>query len=136
MSAPDVSPKHVSMRTPLGRVKSLGSARSGTQDFFRQRITAIAMILLIIPGIVVIMKLLGSNQATASQTLGNPAVAIIMVLFIIASVWHMKIGMQVVLEDYIHDEKLKLALVIGNHFFCWSVGLVSIYAIIKLSSGV
>lgn len=136
MSAPDVSPKHASMRTPLGRVRSLGSARSGTQDFFRQRITAIAMILLIIPGTVIIMKILGSNQATASQILGNPAVAIIMVLFIVASVWHMRIGMQVVLEDYIHDEKLKLALIISNHFFCWSVGLASIYAIIKLSSGV
>ena len=136
MSAPDISPKPASMRTPLGRVKSLGSARSGTQDFFRQRITAIAMILLIVPGIVIIMTLLRSNQATASQILGNPAVAIIMVLFIIASVWHMKIGMQVVLEDYIHDEKLKLALIVGNHFFCWSVGLASIYAILKLSSGV
>jgi succinate dehydrogenase / fumarate reductase membrane anchor subunit len=125
-----------SMRTPLGRVRSLGSARSGTQDFFRQRITAIAMILLIVPAIIIIMKLLGSNQATASQILGNPLVAVIMILFIIASVWHMKIGMQVVLEDYIHEEKLKLALIIANHFFCWSVGLASIYAIVKMSSGV
>ena len=136
MSAPDISPKSASMRTPLGKVRSLGSARSGTSDFFRQRITAIGMILLIVPAIVIIMKILGSNQATSSQILGNPLVAVIMILFIIASVWHMKIGMQVVLEDYIHDEKLKLALVIGNHFFCWSVGLVSIYAIVKLSSGV
>ena len=136
MSAPDISPKSASMRTPLGKVRSLGSARSGTSDFFRQRITAIGMILLIVPAIVIIMKILGSNQATSSQILGNPLVAVIMILFIIASVWHMKIGMQVVLEDYIHDEKLKLALVIGNHFFCWSVGLASIYAIVKLSSGV
>jgi succinate dehydrogenase / fumarate reductase, membrane anchor subunit len=136
MSAPDITPKSASMRTPLGRVKSLGSARSGTSDFFRQRITAVGMILLIVPAIVIIMKILGSNQATSSQILGNPLVAVIMILFIIASVWHMKIGMQVVLEDYIHDEKLKLALIIGNHFFCWSVGLASIYAIVKLSSGV
>lgn len=136
MSAPEMSQKHPSMRTPLGRVRNLGSARSGTSDFFRQRITAIAMILLIVPGIVIVMKLLGSNQATASQVLGNPLVAVIMILFIIASCWHMKIGMQVVMEDYIHDEKLKLALIIGNHFFCWSVGLASIYAIVKLSSGV
>jgi succinate dehydrogenase / fumarate reductase membrane anchor subunit len=136
MSAPVIAPKHASMRTPLSRVRSLGSAKSGTSDFFRQRITAIAMILLIVPGIVIIMKLLGSNQATASQTLGAPLVAIIMIMFIIASVWHMRIGMQVVLEDYIHDEKLKLALVIANHFFCWTVGLASIYAILKLSSGV
>ncbi|MEW6766807.1 MAG: succinate dehydrogenase, hydrophobic membrane anchor protein [Pseudomonadota bacterium] len=136
MSAPDMPHKHPSMRTPLGRVRNLGSARSGTSDFFRQRITAVAMILLIVPSIVIVMKLLGSNQATASQVLGNPLVAVIMILFIIASCWHMKIGMQVVLEDYIHDEKLKLALIIGNHFFCWSVGLASIYAIVKLSSGV
>ena len=136
MSAPDISPKPASMRTPLGRVKSLGSARSGTSDFFRQRITAVGMILLIVPAIIIIMTILGRNQAAASQILGNPLVAIIMILFIIASVWHMKIGMQVVLEDYIHDEKLKLALIVGNHFFCWSVGLASIYAILKLSSGV
>ena len=136
MSAPDITPKSSSMRTPLGKVRSLGSARSGTSDFFRQRITAVGMILLIVPAIVIIMTMLGRNQAAASQILGNPLVAIIMILFIIASVWHMKIGMQVVMEDYIHDEKLKLALIIANHFFCWSVGLASIYAIIKLSSGV
>src|SRR6185312_5906110 len=82
MSAPDMTPKSPTMRTPLGKVRSLGSARSGTSDFFRQRITAVAMILLIIPSIVIIMKLLGSNQATASQILGNPAVAVIMILFI------------------------------------------------------
>ena len=136
MSAPDITPEPTSMRTPLGKVRNLGSARSGTSDFFRQRITAVAMILLIVPAIVVIMTILGRNQAASSQILGNPLVAIIMILFIIASCWHMKIGMQVVLEDYIHDEKLKLALIVGNHFFCWSVGLVSIYAIVKLSSGV
>ncbi len=128
--------KSNSMRTPLGRVRNLGSAKAGTSDFFRQRLTAIAMIILLVPSIIIIMKLLGSNQATASQTLGNPLVAVIMIMFVIASVWHMKIGMQVILEDYVHDEKLKLALVIGNHFFCWTVGLVSLYAIIKLSSGV
>lgn len=128
--------KSSSMRTPLARVRNLGSAKAGTSDFFRQRITAIAMILLLIPAIIVIMTLLGRNQAGAAQILGAPLVAIIMILFIVASVWHMKIGMQVVLEDYIHDEKLKLALVIGNHFFCWVVGLASIYAILKLSSGV
>ena len=136
MSAPDITPKSSSMRTPLGKVRSLGSARSGTSDFFRQRITAVGMILLIVPAIVIIMTMLGRNQAAASQILGNPLVAIIMILFIIASVWHMKIGMQAVMEDYIHDEKLKLALIIANHFFCWSVGLASIYAILKLSSGV
>ena len=107
MSAAD-SPKR-SMRTPLGRVRNLGAAHSGTSDFWRQRITAVAMTLLMIPAIVIVMMLLGRNQAGAKQILGSLPVAIILVLFIVASAWHMKIGMQVVIEDYVHGEKVKLA---------------------------
>lgn len=130
------SGKPSSIRTPLGRVRGLGAAHAGTTDFFRQRITAVALVLLIIPVIAVIMTLLGRNQAAAAQILGSPLIAIIMILFIIASCWHMKIGMQVVLEDYVHDEKLKLTAIIANNFFSFGVGIASIYAIIKLSSGV
>ena len=130
-------PKPSSMRTPLGRVRALGASHSGTSDFWRQRLTAVAMVLLIVPVIVVVMMLLrGSNQAGAAQILGSPAVAIILLLFIIASCWHMKIGMQVVIEDYIHNEKLKLASIMANNFFSFVVALASIYAILKLSSGV
>ena len=125
-----------SMRTPLGRVRNLGSSHSGTSDFWRQRITAVAMVLLILPVIVIVMMLLGRNQAGAAQILGSPLVAIILLLFIIASAWHMKIGMQVVIEDYIHGEKLKLASIMANNFFCIAVALASIYAILKMSSGV
>ena len=125
-----------SVRTPLGRVRGLGSSHSGTSDFWRQRITAVAMILLMIPVIVIIMMLLGRNQAGAAQILGSLPIAIILVLFIVASTWHMKIGMQIVIEDYVHGEKTKLALVIANNFFCIAVALASIYAIVKLSSGV
>jgi succinate dehydrogenase / fumarate reductase, membrane anchor subunit len=125
-----------SMRTPLGRVRNLGSSHSGTTDFWRQRITAVAMVLLILPVIVVVMMMLGSNQAGAAQTLGSPLVAIILLLFIVASTWHMKIGMQVVIEDYLHHEQLKLAAIMANNFFCFAVALASIYAILKLSSGV
>lgn len=132
----ETSKPSTSIRTPLSRVRGLGSAHHGTSDFFRQRVTAVAMVLLFVPVIVVILSLLGRNQAGAAQILGSPLVAIIMILFIIASVWHMKIGMQVVLEDYITDEKAKLALIIANNFFSAAVGLASIYAIIKLSSGV
>jgi succinate dehydrogenase / fumarate reductase membrane anchor subunit len=129
-------PKVSSMRTPLGRVRALGASHSGTSDFWRQRLTAVAMVLLIVPVIAVVMMLLGRNQAGAAQILGSPLVAIVMLLFIIASAWHMKIGMQVVIEDYIHHEKLKLASIMANNFFCFVVALASIYAILKLSSGV
>ena len=125
-----------SMRTPLGRVRNLGASHSGTSDFWRQRLTAVAMVLLILPVIVVGMMLLGSNQAGAAQILGSPPVAIILLLFITASVWHMKIGMQVVLEDYVKDEKIKLVAIMANNFFSFTVALASIYAIFKLSSGV
>jgi len=125
-----------SMRTPLARVRNLGAAHSGTSDFWRQRVSAVAMILLLIPAIVIIMIMLGRNQAGAAQILGSPLIAIIVLLFIVASVWHMKIGMQVVIEDYVHGEKLKLAAIMANNFFCASVALASVYAILKLSSGV
>ncbi len=130
------SPKPPSMRTPLGRVRNLGAAHSGTTDFWRQRLTAVAMTLLMIPAIVIVMMLIGSNQAGAKVILGSLPIAIILLLFIIASTWHMKIGMQVVIEDYVHNEKLKLASIMANNFFSIAVAFASIYAIIKLSSGV
>lgn len=125
-----------SMRTPLARVRSLGASHSGTSDFWRQRLTAAAMVLLIVPVIVVVIMLLGRNQAGAAQILGSLPIAIILLLFIVASTWHMKIGMQVVIEDYVHHEKLKLASIMANNFFCFAVATASIYAILKLSSGV
>ena len=133
MTAPN-SPK--TMRTPLARVRSLGASHSGTGDFWRQRLTAVAMTLLIVPVIVVVLMLIGSNQAGAKQIFSSLPIAIIMLLFILASAWHMKIGMQVVIEDYVHNEKIKLASVMANNFFCIAVALASIYAILKMSSGV
>ena len=135
MTVPD-TPAVKSMRTPLARVRNLGASHSGTSDFWRQRVTAVAMTLLIVPVIVVVMMLLGRNQAGAAQILGSLPIAIILLLFIVASTWHMKIGMQVVIEDYVHNEKLKLATIMANNFFCIAVALTSIYAILKLSSGV
>jgi succinate dehydrogenase / fumarate reductase membrane anchor subunit len=134
MTAPESPAK--SMRTPLSRVRSLGASHSGTSDFWRQRLTAVAMVLLIVPVIVVVMMLLGRNQAGAAQILGSLPIAIILLLFIVASAWHMKIGMQAVIEDYVHNEKAKLVAIMANNFFSVAVALTSIYAILKLSSGV
>ena len=130
------APRSPSMRTPLARVRNLGSSHSGTSDFWRQRLTAVAMTVLIVPVIVVVLMLVGRNQAFAKQTFSSLPIAIIMLLFIVASAWHMKIGMQVVIEDYVHNEKVKLASVMANNFFCIAVALASIYAILKMSSGV
>ena len=125
-----------SMRTPLGRVRNHGSSHTGTRDHWRQRITAVAMLLLLVPIIVIVMSVFRSNQAGAVQVLSTPLVAITLLLFIIASVVHMRIGMQIVIEDYVHDEKLKLVSIMANNFFSAVIALASAYAIFKLSSGV
>jgi succinate dehydrogenase / fumarate reductase, membrane anchor subunit len=128
------SPKH--MRTPLRRVLGLGAARSGTEHFWLQRLTAVANIPLTIAAILIIILLLGRNQAAAAQILGAPLVAVIMLLFIISVSTHMRIGMQVVIEDYVHDDIAKLVLLMANTFYAVAVALVSAYGILKLSFGV
>jgi len=128
--------KPIHMRTPLARVRGLGSAKSGTGHFWHQRVTAIANIPLTIAAVVILITLLGRNQAAAAQILGSPAIAIIMLLFIASITYHMRLGMQVIIEDYVHDESSKLTLLMANTFFTVAVGLASAYGILKLSFGV
>jgi len=123
-------------RTPLARVRGRGAARSGTGHFWRQRLTAVANIPLTIAAIIIIITLLGRNQAAAAQILGSPLVAIIMLLFIISVTVHMRIGMQVIIEDYVHDESAKLTLIMANTFFAVAVALACAFGILKLAFGV
>ena len=121
------------MSTPLARVRGLGSARSGTEHFWLQRLTAVANIPLTICFIVVVVALLGRNHAAVVQILGSPLVAVLMLLFIISITTHMRIGMQVIIEDYVHEERARLALLIANTFFAVAVALASAFAILMLS---
>jgi succinate dehydrogenase / fumarate reductase membrane anchor subunit len=126
----------MSIRTPIGRVRGLGSARSGTGHFWHQRLTAIANVPLVIAFVVILVSLLGRSHATVVQILGSPLVAIVMLLFIGSITYHMKLGMQMIIEDYVHDERWKFAAIIGNIFFAVAVGLTAAYAILKLPFGV
>jgi succinate dehydrogenase / fumarate reductase membrane anchor subunit len=121
------------MSTPLGRVLGLGSAKSGTEHFWRQRLTAVANVPLTVAFVVIVIGLLGRNHAAVVQILGSPLVAIIMLLFIASITTHMRIGMQVIIEDYVHDEVTKLVLLMANTFFAVAVGLACAFAILMLS---
>lgn len=126
----------MTMRTPLGRVRGLGSARSGTEDFWYQRLTAIASVPLVIGFVVIVTSLLGRNHSFVIQTLASPLVAITMLLFIVAVTWHMKLGVQIIIEDYVHGEGRRLVVLIANTFFSIVICLSCVYAILKLSVGV
>jgi succinate dehydrogenase membrane anchor subunit len=123
-------------RTPLARVRGLGSARSGTAHFWHQRLTAVASVPLTIAFVLIVVALLGRNHAAAQQILGTPLVAIVILLFIGSITYHMRLGMQVIIEDYVHEETAKLALIMLNTFFAIAIALASAYAIFKLSFGV
>jgi succinate dehydrogenase / fumarate reductase membrane anchor subunit len=126
-------PTHI--RTPLGRVLGRGAAKSGTEHFWHQRLTAVANVPLTIAAMCIMIALLGRNQAAAAQILGSPAVAIIMLLFIASITIHMRIGMAVIIEDYVHEDSLKLTLLMANTFFTIAVGLAAVYGVLKLSYG-
>ena len=124
-----------SMRTPLGRVRHLGSAHHGTRVFWHQRLTSVANVPLTIAVVVIIIGLLGRNHAAVVQILGSTFVAITMLLFVVSSVYHAWLGMQVIVEDYVHDEVWKLVILMTNTFFSFAVGLAAVFAILKLSFG-
>ena len=124
------------MSTPLARVRGLGAAKSGTEHFWLQRLTAVANVPLTIAFVVIVVSLLGRNQPAVAQILGSPLVAIIMLLFIASVTTHMRVGMQVIIEDYVHEEPMRLVLIMLNIFFTYAVALASAYGILKLSFGV
>jgi succinate dehydrogenase / fumarate reductase, membrane anchor subunit len=124
------------MSTALGRVRGLGAARSGSEHFWRQRLTAVANVPLTIAFVLIVVSLLGRNHAAAAQILGSPLVAIVMLLFFVSITIHMRIGMQVIIEDYVQGEPRKFILVMLNTFFAFAVALASAYAVFKLSFGV
>ena len=123
------------MRTPLGKVRGLGSAKDGTDHFWRQRLTAVANVPLILFLIWLIISLIGATHAQVVSALANPFIAIMLLATIVSVCWHMKLGMQIIIEDYVHSEGSKIILVILNSFFCFGLGLAAVFAVLKLGFG-
>ena len=122
-------------RTPLARVRGLGSAKEGTDHFWRQRVTGIANLVLVCWALVVLVKIAGADYDTVQRSMAQPQNAIAFLLLILSGVIHMRIGMQTIIEDYVHGEGSKLVALLANTFFAITVGLTCVFAILKLSFG-
>ncbi|MDQ6703794.1 MAG: succinate dehydrogenase, hydrophobic membrane anchor protein [Pseudomonadota bacterium] len=121
------------VRPAMRRVRFLGSAKSGTTDAWNMRVTSVVLIPLSIAFVAIVLSLLGKDYAAARAELGHPLPAILMLLFILSGVFHMRLGMQSIIDDYVHDAHLKEWSLIANLFFSVCIGLACIYAVLKLS---
>jgi succinate dehydrogenase / fumarate reductase membrane anchor subunit len=121
------------MRTPLGKVRGLGSARSGTEHFWRVRTTALALVPLLLFYVVFLIMYAGRPYEEVLAALANPFVSVITALTIVASIIHMKLGMEEIIQDYIHSEGLKLSLLVLNAFFSLFVGALCLFAGLKIA---
>lgn len=125
----------MSLRTPVARARGLGSAKEGLHHWWVQRVSAVALIPLTIWFVASVVGLAGADHAAVAAWIGNPIVAVLMVLLVAAALYHAQLGMQVVYEDYIHTHWLKITADVGTKLVSLVLGVATIFAILKIALG-
>ncbi len=123
----------MSLKSPIGRARGLGSAKDGLHHWWMQRLTAIALIPLGIWFVISMISLAGADHAAASAWLANPLTAVLMLLLIVATFHHLQLGLQVVIEDYIHSEAAKVVCLIGLKLASFALGVAAVFAVLKVA---
>jgi succinate dehydrogenase / fumarate reductase membrane anchor subunit len=123
------------LQTPLKRARGLGSARFGTQHFIVQRVTALALVPLLIWTIFLALALAHSDYAQARAIVHHPFAAVWLSAFLVATFWHAQLGLQVVIEDYVHTRWLEVSAQLATKFFCLAGALTSVLAVVRIALG-
>lgn len=121
------------MQTPLKQARGLGASKTGTEHFWQQRLTAVLNVPLIVYFIFFILRHLGATRADVAASLANPFEAALMLLTLASVLWHMRLGMQVIIEDYVHEPRGKIAALILNTLFVALLFAVAAISILKMS---
>ncbi len=132
---PTASPTKARIRTPLAKVRGLGAAKEGTDHFWKQRVSAVSNCLLTIFFVWLMAKLAGADYAMVKKTIQKPAVSIGLLLMILSMAYHMRLGMQMIIEDYVHSEGKKILALMANSFFCIAIAMTAIFSVLKLAFG-
>jgi succinate dehydrogenase / fumarate reductase membrane anchor subunit len=121
------------MGTPIARVRGLGSARSGAHHWWLERLTSVSTLILFVWLLVSLLRLPSLDHETVTGWLASPLAAVPMLLLIVSTFWHLKLGMQVVIEDYVHEEGLKLFSIVLLNFFAIALGATAFFSVLKIA---
>ena len=133
MSGVDTREAVRDLRTPLSRARGIGSGKSGTGHFWVQRVTAVALMLLVPWLVGLLVSMVGTDLAAVRETLARPWNAVLLAAFVIASFWHAKLGIQVIIEDCVHERLAAVLLQLLVTFACAAGALASLYAIARIA---